>query len=302
MSGVEYARLGPAPAPAYSGLTFPAFRPLLAPLAPEAVAIAAQVEGIPAGLALAVRDERGEHAELCSLYVPRAHRGRGIASSLLERLEEALSGAGVREVTGVYLTGKPSIPALEHLLVRGGWEAPESRMLVVRAHYDAMARAPWVQRASLADGFAVGAWGEVSASEREGILRSQAETAWIAPDLVPFDFEEGCHGPTSVALRHRGEVVGWLITHLLDDVLRYTCSYVHPALQRRARILPLYVEVMRRAYGLGIAQGMWTVPAHHPAMAAFATRWMAPYADFFGETRGVRKRLTLSCENRNRLS
>lgn len=276
---------------AFSALTFPVLRSLLLPLSPEAVAIAAWVDGEPAGLALAVHDRESDRAELCSLFVRQAYRGRGLAGGLLDRLDDALQAAGVRELVAVYMTGKPSIPVLEHLLAQRGWEAPERRMLVLRASYDTMARAPWVAKAGLDDSFSICAWGEVTPDEREALRRSQAETSWIAPDLIPFDFEEGCHAPTSVALRREGEVVGWLITHLIGGVLRYTCSYVHPTLQRRGRILPLYAEVMRRAHEMGIDQGMWTVPVHHPAMAAFAERWMAPYADACDETRGTRKGL-----------
>jgi GNAT superfamily N-acetyltransferase len=273
----------------FAALTFPAFRPLLMSLEPEVLAITARVEGDPAGLALAVRDTSGDRAELCSLFVRQPYRRRGLGAGLLERIEAALRLDGTPEVHGTYMTGKPSIPVLEHLLATRGWGAPERRMLVLRASYDAMSRAPWVAKASLGEGFEIGRWDEVTPVEREELLRSQAAAPWIAPDLIPFDFEADAHAPTSVALRQHGKVVGWLITHRIADVLRYTCSYVHPDLQRRARILPLYAEVMRRAHARGIDRGMWTVPVQHPAMMAFAMRWMAPYADACDETRGARK-------------
>lgn len=292
MAGVSYHRLTPDEGQEFAALTFPAYRSWLSSGGPGGLAIAARVDGEPAGLALAVRDEGGEQAEFCSIFVRQAYRRRGLASGLLERLEAALQAEGAQEVHGVYMTGKPSIPVLEQLLARRGWDAPERRMLVLRAHYDRMSRAPWVAKAGLGDGFEIGRWDEVTPSEREDLLRRHEESPWIAPDLIPFDFEADAHAPTSVVLRQDGKVVGWLITHLFGDVLRYTCSYVHPDLQRRARILPLYAEVMRRAHAQGISQGMWTVPVQHPAMLAFAQRWMAPYAEACDETRGTRKRLT----------
>lgn len=291
MSAVAYGRLAASEGLEFAGLTFPAFRAGLVSLEPEVLAIAARVDGLPAGLALAVRDATGEHAELCSLFVRPAYRRRGLAAGLLERLEAALQAEGTQEVHGVYMTGKPSIPVLEHLLALRGWDAPERRMLVVRARYDQMSRASWVAKATLGDCFEIGRWDEVTPLEREDLKRSQEASPWIAPDLLPFDFEVDAHAPTSVVLRHHGKVVGWLITHLFEDVLRYTCSYVHPDLQRRARILPLYAEVMRRAHAMGIDRGMWTVPVQHPAMMAFAQRWMAPYAEACDETRGTGKRL-----------
>ncbi|MOA47145.1 hypothetical protein D3C78_1697530 [compost metagenome] len=122
------------------------------------------------------------------------------------------------------MTGKPSIPVLEHVLARRGWEAPERRMLVLRAHYDRMSQAPWVAKAGLGGGFEIGRWDEVTPLEREDLLRRHEASPWIAPDLIPFDFEEEAQAPTSVVQRQDGKVVGWLITHLFGVVLRYTCS------------------------------------------------------------------------------
>lgn len=293
MTGIAYARLSENEAPAFAALTFPAYRPFLSPLAPEVMAIAAWSDGEPAALALALLDEQARHAELCSLFVRAPFRRRSLGATVLSRLEDALKDAGFQVIEGTYMTGKPSIPVLEHLLSRQAWEPPDRRMLVLRARYETMSRAPWVEKANLPVGFAIGRWDEITPAERDALFQSQAETPWVAPDLWPFDFEEGSHAPTSVVLRRDGAVVGWLLTHLIGDVLRYTCSYVHPDLQRRARILPLYAEVMHRAHALGIEKGMWTVPTHHPAMLAFAMRWMAPYAEACDETRGTRKVLTL---------
>ncbi|MNK68918.1 Acetyltransferase (GNAT) family protein [compost metagenome] len=291
MAGVTYRRLMPAEGPFFAALTFPAYRSWLSSGEPALLAIAVQVDNEPAGLALAVREPAGEQAELCSIFVRQAYRRRGLSAGLLERLEAALREEGAHEVHGVYMTGKPSTPVLEHLLATRGWDAPERRMLVLRAHYDRMSRAPWVAKASLGDGLTLDRWDALTSCERAELRRSQEASPWIAPDLIPFDFEENSYAPASLVLRRGGKVVGWLITHRFGDVLRYTCSYVHPELQRRARILPLYAEVMRRAHAQGISQGIWTIPVQHPAMMAFAQRWMAPYAEACDETRGTRKRL-----------
>ena len=102
---------------------------------------------------------------------------------------------------------------------------------------------------------------------------------------MPFDFLSEHHEATSLALRKDGKVRGWLINHLVGDTLRYTCSFVHPTLQRKGRVFVLYSEAMRRMQRLGIDKGMWTVPTQHPGMQAFARRWMMPYSDSFTESR-----------------
>ena len=74
-------------------------------------------------------------------------------------------------------------------------------------------------------------------------------------------------------------------------VLRFTCGFVHRDLQRMARILLLVNEAVERAPEIGMSQAMWTIPLAHESMVRFAQRWMQPYSTFFGETRGVGKRL-----------
>lgn len=113
----------------------------------------------------------------------------------------------------------------------------------------------------------------------------------MATDLVPFDYAAGCDPHTSLGLRYRGEVVGWVITHVIGgDTLRFTCSYLHPDLQKMGRLIPVYESAIRRSEEQGITKGSWTVPYHHPRMVAFVTRWIAPYADSVGQTRSVTKR------------
>lgn len=284
------APLAPGEAAAFMPLTFPSYRARLAE--PEAgdVAIALRLDGAPVGLALGARS--GSAAEALSLFVAPDARGQGLAGALLARLEQELASAGARRIEATYTAGKPTTPALERVLSRAGWSPPAARMLRVKARNETMWGAGWVGLGALAAGDAIVPWRDVSSSERRALAEEQARTGWIPADLSPFEHEAGHLAEASVALRREGAIAGWVITHRLDErTLRYTCSYMHPALQRRGRLLPLYEAVMRRAGALGLERGIWTVPLHHAGMAAFVRRWMAPFADELSETRGSWKPL-----------
>jgi hypothetical protein len=117
---------------------------------------------------------------------------------------------------------------------------------------DESAQHPFVHpRLALPQGYEILSWVDVTEAEREAIRVSHAREPWFAPDLLPFDFEAGLDPVTSVALRVRGQVLGWCLNHVVGDVLRFTCRFVRRDLQQLGRILLLYGEVTARGSGAG---------------------------------------------------
>ncbi len=139
----------------------------------------------------------------------------------------------------------------------------------------------------LPKGYDVLPWAQVTTAEREALRVSNLEKPWIAPDLVPFYFEENYEPVTSVALRINGATLGWCLNHVVDGILRFTCSFLRRDLQRLGRIVLLYSESVSRMPVAGLSVGMWTVPIKHAGMVNFTRKHMQPYSIFFGETRGV---------------
>jgi GNAT superfamily N-acetyltransferase len=293
-STAEYTfhRLARGDAARYGTMTFPSYRELI-DVDEHAVAIGAARAGEPCGMVLGYfpPDQDTEVSHLLSLFVDPAHRGRGLGETLLHRLEELLRDSGKSCVRATYMTGKPGIAAFEHVLQKCAWDLPHTRMVVVRSTIPVIANAPWMRLIELPEGMEIVAWSDVTEAQRGVLRRSHEETHWIAEDLIPFDHEENFDPCTSVALCQDGQIVGWVINHQMSrELIRFTCAYMRPELQRLGRIVWLYAESVRRMERHGFHEGIWTIPLKHPRHAAFARRWMAPYATFFGETRGVEKR------------
>lgn len=280
-------------APPFAGLTFPAYRRALEfdPCRPQVVALGGYERGTPVALVVAAIDPQQPVAELLSVFVRETHRRLGYAALLVDAAESELARRGVRRIDATYMTGTASIAAVEALFAHCGWDAPVPRMIVVRCSLESIRHAPWIKRYPLPDGWTIVPWMELTAEQREELRRSQDEGPWIPADLVPFQHEAGLEPVTSLALCIGGKVVGWTINHVIEGILRYTCSYVRRDLQRMGRVLLLYNEAVARMPSIGLSVGMWTVPLHHAGMARFARRWMQPYAIFFGETRGTGKAL-----------
>ncbi len=270
--------------------TFPAYRELLSESRDDVIGIVAWRRRWPVGLALA--HCKDNNSELLSLFVNSENRNRGVGTRLLARLEDRLRNMGIASVRTTYMTGKPGSIALERVLEKSGWEPPHVRMLVIRCSLEKSLASPWMRPRSLPSNSSIILWKDVSAEEKEEILRSQQLDPWIPDELVPTRKEKDFDRATSLALREHDKIVGWLITHRLDEeTLRWTCNFVRKDLQRRGRLFALYAAAGPRMLSAGFKYGVGTVRLTEPAMANFARRWMKPYTVFFGETRGSSKPL-----------
>jgi GNAT superfamily N-acetyltransferase len=311
--GFEIDVLQPGDVAACAGMTFPAYRHLLAlqpttrlPSEPEQrdiqpVALVARASGQapPIGLAVAelpVRAADGA-AELLSLLVAADYRRQGVATALVEAMEETLRAGGAAAVEAVYTTGKPAIDAVERIFEKRGWDAPELRTMTVRFTIAEALATPWYGRMGLLPaGAEIFSWKDITAAERQQLRESNARAPWIANSLQPWRHDHLGFDPiSSVGLRYRGEVVGWVINHQIDPrTVRFTCSFMRKDLSRRARIVPLYSEALRRLSETSCEFCTLVTPTVYPGMLEFLRRHCSPYASFTGETRGARKSLTTS--------
>jgi GNAT superfamily N-acetyltransferase len=291
-----------------ASMTFPAYRHLLAqeptkrlPNEPEQrliqpVALIARTSSDqPVALLVAelpVRDGNGP-SELLSVFVAPEHRGQGIGTALVEAMEETLRVRRATAVEAVYTTGKPAIAAIERIFEARGWESPVVRTITVRFTIAEALSTPWYGRMGLPPGAEIFSWKDLTVAERERLRESNDRAPWIANGLQPWRHDQVGFDPvSSVGLRYRGEVVGWVINHQIDPrTVRFTCSFMRKDLSRRARIVPLYSEAIRRLSETACEFCTLVTPTTYPGMLEFLRRHCSPYASFTGETRGTRKSL-----------
>jgi GNAT superfamily N-acetyltransferase len=279
-------------APLYAGLTFPYYQRLLLSALdrPRVIAHGLSRGGEPVGLGL-VELMPGYGASVRSLYVAPDVRGRGWATALLARLEDDTRARGYGELRAVYMAGEPSVPVVERLLAKRAWDPPALRMYVLRSNLDSIDRARWMHRHRLGPDLEIFPWRDLTAADRAALLARQAERP-VSPEVFPFNFSPEIEPHTSLGVRHRGEVVGWVVNHRYDErTVRFTASYMRDELQKLGGLIAVYAESINRCRANGITDAIWTVPVEFPRMVAFARRALLPYATSIGETRGSRKRL-----------
>jgi uncharacterized protein (TIGR03032 family) len=280
----------------YEALTFPSMRKqaqarrITEPL----VTMATAHQGQFVGLALAEVLPAGDTARVLSLFVAPEHRRRGVGAAMLAHLERALIREGCTRVTLAYRTNWPSVPAIERLLQKRGWSAPQTRMLICKTSTERIAEASWLDQASLPDGFTVFPWSELTPQEREEIQRRQEAEEWYPRVLTPFQEEERQEPLNSLGLRHQGQVVGWMITHRsAPDTIQYTSLFVQPELQGQGRALPLLVEAIRRQVAVAgdVPYGIFQVEVENEPMTKFLNHYLQPYLTSLAELRRSRKSL-----------
>jgi GNAT superfamily N-acetyltransferase len=271
---------------------------------PRVLAIGATLRGRPVGLAVALQGwtpsdsplpaPRADTARLLSLTVSRAHRRLGVGAGLLAALERALAERGIREVTA---TASFPVPegrvAAETLFARAQWEPSELVMLQCQAN-EPLLDAPLMRaQADLPAEYEIVDWVDLTLDERAQLHRSRASAPWFPEALDPFDHEVELEIRNSLALRFRGEIVGWLLTFRTGETtMYYRCMFVREDLARLGRALALLREaIIRHARLIAPAKGFgeWSTPASMPAMVRFIRRHLEPYGATVVEQRRTRK-------------
>lgn len=275
---------------AYTGMTFPAYRALLAGRSPHRLALGLTAGNTPAGLGLGELLASGD-VIVRSLYVAPALRSQGHATALLAALEGAAREAGSVKAIVVWMADQDFTPVVERVLAKRGWAPPARRSYVLNSNLASIDQAPWLTRARLEPDFETFLWTELTHSEREALERLQASRP-LPPEVWPFAFSPAFEPHTSLGVRHEGAVVGWVVNHRYDEnTIRFTCSYMREELQGRARLVAAYAESIERCRRAGYTQAVWSVPVPFARMVAFARRHLMPYATAVTETRGSYKRL-----------
>jgi GNAT superfamily N-acetyltransferase len=307
---LEITAVRPEEAEALGGMTFPSYRHLLhlraAPRHPEQgddrvvqpLGMVARLDGRPVGLALAEAPvgapaDEPELPEVLSLFVQPDSRNRGVATALLEGLEAALAGRGFAEVKGTFMSGRAANDALVRVLAKRGWTPPAVRTVTLRFTPQGSRDTPWYGRLSYSSDYEIFPWGELTREEREGLYRTQAAGPWIPPGLEPWRHDRyGFDAVSSLGLRFKGQVVGWVINHRLGpSTVRFTCSFMRKDLGRRGRIMPLYTAALGRLEADGCQECLFITPVEFPNMVHFVKDRCAPYTGVLSETYGVSKRL-----------
>lgn len=213
----------------FAGMTYPHFVPALLGVTPDGPAIAiGATDPEPCGLVLA--QLQGSSAVVRSVLVKATHRKRGIGTELLKAAEDAARARGATELSGTYPAGKDATPAVERVLAKCGWDAPEPSMYLYTLPIET-ASAPrtalWLQPREWPAGFELVHLPEVPREALDEVAR-RVESGEVPAIVSPFMDPDLIAPDLSFALIGGGRMAAWAVIHRVNGVYRCTALYADP--------------------------------------------------------------------------
>jgi len=189
--------------------------------------IIATKEKKPVGLVLGSFDQAGTSVRIHSMMVHPEHRGKGIATEMLNALELSVAQKGAKAIDGHFRSHWKSVKAIERLLRSRDWTAPQEALVLVRGEASRVLSLFMDDRLSLDPGYSFITHSELTPQHRDQI-QSIRRNAKLDQYLDPFIQEETILSAASIFLLHESRVVGWVIAHLIaTDLSEYTALFIH---------------------------------------------------------------------------
>jgi ribosomal protein S18 acetylase RimI-like enzyme len=282
----------------FTEFTFPHYRSVLSKmsLGRRMVAAGAVFLQESVGFVFAELKDSFRAAVIRSIAVAPEQRRMGIGTALLRFVERELitRGCGVAEI--IYMTGRPSTPAVEGLLRRTGWPAATPRLMICTSDFDLLASAPWMTPTDFPAGFEVFRWDKLPALERAELLQCQEREPFFPEALSPFAHEDVAEPACSFGLRFKGQVVGWcLVQQFGADTLRCGSLFVRKEFEAQGRAIALLARSVHATPQTGRPNFIFDVSFERPRMIQFVRRRMAPYLKSIRITNESRKKLEKEC-------
>lgn len=305
----------------YRALTVPAYRHLLdlepqpcaptegdqRPVAP--LAVGAMRNRSPIGLALGTLPlQEGDRPRLLSLYVTPRERRSGVASRLLQGLEEMVQERGFDRLAAIYGADRPWVQNFEALLQKHEWSPPRPYEILLRFSVAEAMRSEWYRRFQpqipgryswTPEGsanewhLAFFPWRKIRVRDLETLYTSQLEKGWIPKHQLPWLVERRDVEPhSSLGIRLGTEIVGWILNHRIDErTIRLSEVFIRKDLARQDLLSPALVETLRRAHKASFTRCQMSSRWRNHELALFVKRFLTPWSDQVGENREAVKSL-----------
>jgi len=217
--------------------------------------------------------------EVLSYFVKPEYRNQGIGTKLLRHLQKNST-----EMKIAYKVTQITTIALEPILRQLGWEKPKTTFLLAKSSTEKIAQIPWLNKYPLPAKFTLFPWTEITPTDLEDLKQLN-----YPPSLSPLNQDSRLETLNSLGLRYDGKVVGYCITHRVDEqTIRYSTMYVEPPFQKMGRGITLIAEALKRQINSNIPYYKCAVAADNQPMLRFTQKHLAPYCTSIAESRQSR--------------
>lgn len=190
------------------------------------LAVAAFEHEKPIGLVLGYFLPFLNYSEIDSLFV--LENDKHVAEMLIRQLEVEVKKKKGVVISCKYESDRPDLEAFETLLKDLQWAKPKN--LILHCHFYVQKFNPhWLNTPyALPKGISIFPWQELTKKE-ERELKKEEEEGIFPVEVSPFS-DNHIEPLNSLGLRYQDQVIGWMITHRLDEeTIRYAFFYINPS-------------------------------------------------------------------------
>lgn len=268
----------------YEQLTFPHYASLLKnPLNTDnLIAIGANVLGgdtsfFPVGLILA--KIASNEASILSIYVEPSHRHLGIGSKLYELLEEELIQKNCQKISIDYMSNSDTTIFLQKLLKKQSFKISDPIALYVYYTPQGIQNIPIVTKTlTPPKNFEIVPIQDLTEQDLETYKKISSRPDFPQElGMISTDFP--LEPITSGALKKNGVLIGWLMTHSLNNnMIRYSSLYIEPS-ENQLYSLCLINRALQRHYMLPSSPMIiQSIPYKFQNMIKLAKKKWVPYS------------------------
>ncbi|MEM6321782.1 MAG: GNAT family N-acetyltransferase [Bacteroidota bacterium] len=170
----------------------------------------------PVGLVVANAESTQKIYRIHSLCVHPNFRRKGIATTLLDRLEKAIGQFGGTKIEGLVHQHWTSFEWLRAKSQRLNWTPFQPKLMIVKGKTAAAAQFLGTYKSSPSN-FNYVPFNQLTRKEVQHIQDKQRRSQWFDSDLHPFLARQSIATSLSFLVKKEGVIIGWLVTHQLNS-------------------------------------------------------------------------------------
>lgn len=207
--------------------------------------VALFIDNNPVGVGLASLYTKLHNAHIHVLEIAPLYDKSSLYQNLLQVITQKLIENGIRIATYNYFKEAPSSLTRENVFVEEKWNGPQPLMIECLFHRSQFDPDWWYKKIHFEKGFEEILLKDLSTSEKNDLLR-RWEQGSIPDYIYPLDREKAeIEYGNSLALRHQGKIVGWMVTHrLTPDLIRYSSLYLEDEFSSTGYWLKLLIDAL----------------------------------------------------------
>lgn len=222
-------------------------------------------------------------SKILSWYVLPPFRGLGIGKELLKRSEKVLRQNKFNTIIAQYRSDWKSIDKINFILKENNWQKGKIVASLYKVRIEEVAKASWIKQKYSNPDIEMFLWNTLTVQEQQQIQEKQSHTEWYPTTVDPFIKQENRVDALSFGLRHKGRIVGWLITHSLKSgTLEFAHLFVDTKmigneLSNYTIFLSLLSNVIVKACEEGYKYGLFQVQEGNTTMYKFVDKYLRTY-------------------------